>query len=421
MSYKPYPNYRQSKSISYGNSPIHWAQKRFKYAIFLSRGMDLSAENFLEGQYPVCASNGIIGYHNQCTAKGPSITVGRSGSVGEVNYIESDFWAHNTALFGQSFYDTTPRFAYYLLLTLETKNLSAGSAVGTLNRNNIHDLPIELPPLPEQRAIAAFLDRETERIDSLIEKKRKQIELLQKKRVALISQAVTKGLDPKVKMRESGVEWLGKVPEGWKISKIGWKSRVVRGASPRPAGDPLYFFGDFIPWITVGEITKDEEKYLTGTETMLTRLGMEFSRVMQCNTLVLTNSGATLGVPKIFKISGCANDGVVALLDISNDMIQGYIYFYLVLMTKVYRDRIKQGSGQPNLNTEIIQSTAIPVPPKEEQNAIIAFLDIEINRIDSIKEKIVRSIDKLEQYRTSLISSAVTGKIDVRNEVEIPA
>ncbi len=178
-----------------GEIPEHWEVKRFKYVMLLQRGHDLPAEQFDEGDYPVCASNGIIGYHNEFTTRGPSITVGRSGSVGEVNYIEMNFWAHNTALYVKSFIKAQPRYAYYLLKTLDVKYLSEGTAVGTLNRNYIHDLSIPLPNYSEQTAIAVYLDHETNRIDLMEEKISESIDRLREYRTALISAAITGKID----------------------------------------------------------------------------------------------------------------------------------------------------------------------------------------------------------------------------------
>jgi len=174
-----------------GDVPEHWEVKRLKFAIWLSRGVDLPTETFVEGPYPVYASNGLIGYHNVYTTKGPCVVVGRSGSVGEVNYVEGDFWAHNTALYIQEFRKVLPRFSYYLLLVMDLKSLSAGSAVGTLNRNYIHDVSIAVPSLLEQQAIADYLDDETDKIDSLIAKVDVAIEKLKEYRTAIISAAVT--------------------------------------------------------------------------------------------------------------------------------------------------------------------------------------------------------------------------------------
>ena len=216
--------------------------------------------------------------------------------------------------------------------------------------------------------------------------------------------------------KAGGVEWLGNVPEHWEVKKFGYISIVVRGASPRPAGDPRYFDGDFIPWITVGEVTKDEKAFLTGTETMLTEEGAANSRTIRSGTLVLTNSGATLGVPKILAVTGCANDGIVAFEGLSKAANKFFLYCYLRSLTENLRDRIKQGSGQPNLNTDIVKALGVPFPPLPEQAAIAAYLDGETAKLDALVGKVEEAVERLQEYRTALITAAVTGKIDVRND-----
>jgi len=178
-----------------GEIPEHWEVARFKYALWLQRGHDLPTAEFCEGEYPVCGSNGCIGYHSLFTTRGPGVTVGRSGSVGEINYIDTDYWAHNTALYVKEFRQLIPRYSYYLLKSLDVKYLSEGTAVGTLNRNYIHELRIPVPTIAQQQSIAAFLDQETSRIDELIAKVSKSIDLLREYRVALISAAVTGKID----------------------------------------------------------------------------------------------------------------------------------------------------------------------------------------------------------------------------------
>ena len=178
-----------------GQVPAHWKVVRFKYVLWLQRGHDLPVTEFQEGEYPVCGSNGGIGYHNQYTTKGPGVTVGRSGSVGEVNYVNTDYWAHNTALYVKEFRQAIPRYSFYLLKTLDVKYLSEGTAVGTLNRNYIHDLPIAIPAVAEQSTIAVFLDHETARIDGLIKREEGSIAMLCEYRTALISAAVTGKID----------------------------------------------------------------------------------------------------------------------------------------------------------------------------------------------------------------------------------
>ncbi len=171
--------------------PEHWEVKRLKSAIYLQRGHDLPLDKIVEGKYPIYGSNGVIGYHKDYTSNAPSLTVGRSGSVGEIHYIEEDFWAHNTSLYAKKLTRTIAKYAYYILKTLDIKAVSSGSAVGTLNRNLVHALYFTFPPLPEQKEIIEYIDTQTAKIDLLQSKTDKQIELLKEYRTSLITSAVT--------------------------------------------------------------------------------------------------------------------------------------------------------------------------------------------------------------------------------------
>jgi len=289
---------------------------------------------------------------------------------------------------------------------------SVGVSYPAINASDLIGLNIPVPALQEQTQIARFLDHETARIDALIEEQQRLIELLKEKRQAVISHAVTKGLDPTVPMKDSGVEWLGEVPAHWEVSKFGYISAVVRGGSPRPAGDPELFNGDYSPWVTVAEITKDEEIYLSETETFLTRKGSVQCRVFSKGTLLLSNSGATLGVPKILTMNANANDGVVGFENISLD--KEYSYFYLSTLTQGLRERAA-GSGQPNLNTDIIKSIDVPIPPQPEVAEIVVAVKKLREQFHSLSKTAADGVRLLQERRSALISAAVTGKIDVRN------
>lgn len=286
-----------------------------------------------------------------------------------------------------------------------------------LSQYDLCNLEVPVPSAEEQSNISEFLTREATKIDHLIAEQQRLIELLKEKRQAVISHAVTKGLNPNAPMKDSGVDWIGTSPSNWTVTKLGFLARIARGASPRPAGDPRYFNGDFMPWITVGDITADSDMYLQQTETMLTADGAEQSRTIPGHTLLLTNSGATLGVPKISTFLACANDGVLAFLDLDPGVDQKFLYFFLSSCTDMLRDRIKQGSGQPNLNTDIVKALPVVLPPADEQIAIVSHLEKEIERFERLSANAAQVIDLLRERRTALISAAVTGKIDVRQAV----
>jgi type I restriction enzyme S subunit len=194
-------------------------------------------------------------------------------------------------------------------------------------------------------------------------------------------------------------EWAGSsnvppydLPSNWCWARLQDVFEISRGGSPRPAGDPRYFGGE-IPWITVGEITKDTSKYLESTSTGLTKEGSNRSRFINPGDLLLTNSGATLGVPKISKIRGCMNDGVAVLRLFHKFNVNDFAYFFLSSQTSAFRN-VNQGMGQPNLNTPIIAGWFFPLPPLAEQKRIVAKIDQLMSLCNTLEQEIKNSTDK---------------------------
>jgi type I restriction enzyme S subunit len=165
----------------------------------------------------------------------------------------------------------------------------------------------------------------------------------------------------------------GVLPKEWDAKLIKSCCDVVRGASPRPAGDPRYFDGDYLPWITVADVTGKPGMYLQGTRTRLTREGADFTRHIPPETLIITNSGATLGVPKITQELSGANDGIAVFLNLKG-VSKECLFYILESKTSYFRNELAPGVGQPNLNTELLGDVAIPIPPAGEQEGIVRVL-----------------------------------------------
>ena len=280
-----------------------------------------------------------------------------------------------------------------------------------LSRDRMKNIPFLIPPLSEQTAIAEFLDRKTTLIDQAIDIKQKQIELLKERRQILIHKAVTRGLNPSVKMKDSGVEWIGEIPDGWEVRRIKTLTRVKRGASPRPIDDPRYFNdnGEFA-WVRIADVSSNDH-YLINTVQKLSKLGSSLSVKILPNELFISIAG-TVGKPMISKIKCCIHDGFVYFPDLKMNLE----YMYRIFETgQPYLGLGKHGT-QLNLNTETIGNIYIPLPPANIQNEIVC----EVNNISikfanaiSLKEQ---EIEKLKEYKATLINSAVTGKIKVYND-----
>lgn len=280
----------------------------------------------------------------------------------------------------------------------------------TLSYEEFSALPMLFPGREEQIRISNYLNAKCSKIDEIIEKQQSIIEKLKEYKLSVIMETVTKGLNLNVEMKDSGVEWIGQMPTSWDCTTVGMIATVVRGASPRPAGDPLYFNGNDVPWITVAEVTKGDGKYIDETETFLTFEGAKQSRIVEEGTLLLSNSGATLGVPKITRIRGCINDGSVAFYNLSIN--QEFLLYLFKGRTFELRKQM-QGYGQPNLNTTIVKGIEVPLPTELEQKAIVDFLDQKCTAIEKTIEDREKAIDKLQEYKKSLIYEVVTGKKEV--------
>jgi type I restriction enzyme S subunit len=305
------------------------------------------------------------------------------------------------------------RFFFYQLLAarVEFESLGQGSTFKELGKGQLEDVVLVEPPTPEQHAIATFLDRETAQIDALVAKKERLIALLQEKRTALITHAVTKGLDVNVPMKDSGTEWLGEIPAHWDVRKVKRLCLVRRGASPRPIEDPIYFddHGEYA-WVRIADVTASEG-YLERTAQRLSELGKSKSVALEPGELFVSIA-ATVGKPIITNIKCCIHDGFVYFVGLREN--REYLY-YLFSCGEPYKGLGKLGT-QLNLNTDTIGDIYLPRPSLAEQEAIVLFLHAETAKLDALIAKIGDAIDRLKELRAALISAAVTGKIDVREE-----
>lgn len=308
--------------------------------------------------------------------------------------------------------DNSP-YMYYLFHTYDMCKVFYGMGDGvrqSMGYEELKRLYVLRPPFEQQKRIADYLDTKTVAIDDAIAKEQTLIDKLVAYKQSLITETVTKGLNSDAPMKDSGVEWIGKMPTHWESTTIVRIANVVRGASPRPAGDLRFFDGNDIPWITVAEVTNGDGNYIVKTSSYLTMEGAKQSRFVPEGTLLLSNSGATLGVPKITHIGGCINDGSVAFFDLTVNQL--FLLYFLKSLTFELRKQMK-GYGQPNLNTTIIKNIAVVLPPLSEQQQIADYLDTKCAAIDADIAKRRTMIEKLTQYKKSLIYEAVTGKIEI--------
>lgn len=200
---------------------------------------------------------------------------------------------------------------------------------------------------------------------------------------------------------------LGVIPDDWKVKRLGDLGEVVRGGSPRPAGDTRYFNGSFIPWLTVASLTNISEHQVTVKETVgfLTEEGSKRSRTLPKQTLIIANSGATLGVAKILGLTCCANDGIAAIVN-QQFGDKSFVCYYINTQTNFLRNVVATGNGQPNLNTGLIRGIPIPFPPLNEQRAIAQAL----SDVDALLAALNQLIAKKRDLKQAAMQQLLTGK-----------
>lgn len=318
---------------------------------------------------------------------------------------------------------TSEYFAYQLSTTAAALNgaLATGTTRSRMNLSETADRSVLLPPHEEQKAIAAFLDRETARIDGLIAKKQRQIELLGEKRAALISHTVTSGLDPNIRMKDSGIEWLGQIPEHWQIKRLKFVSDLQTGLTlgKKHGGRELAT----CPYLRVANVQDGYLDLETITEVQIPPEDVKRYE-LQPGDVLMTEGGDfdKLGRGYVWEgqIAGCLHQNhIFAVRPKQNELDSDFLAAVLTSShgKNYFTSTSQQTTNLATTNSTKLRSFPVPLPPPDEQKAILCQVKTDTEHLDNLKTKIDLSIVRLREYRTALISAAVTGKIDVREEV----
>ncbi len=434
--FKPYPAYKDSGVEWLGEIPAHWDVKPLKHLTAFTTGWTPpSGQEDLYGGDHMWANISDLGPRvlmtTDKTISDAAIRVARlqkvnAGSllfsfklsVGTVSIAGVEMFTNEAiAAFAPSPRIDT-QYLYWAAPALVPRNAQENIyGAPLLNRDRIANARLISPPSSEQRAIAAFLDRETARIDALVAKKERLIELLQEKRTALITRAVTKGLDPTVPMKDSGVEWLGEIPAHWEVKRL-WhltppRRRIMYGiVLPGPNVD------DGVPIVKGGDVTPGRLRLdRLNRTTHEVEAGYVRSR-LQGGDLVYAIRGSIGEVAMVPDELTGANLTQDAARIAYTSATHGPWLLYALQSRAVFAQLEAGALGATirGINIRDLKRASIVVPVPVEQRAIAAFLDRETARFDTLIAKVRDAIDRLRELRTALISAAVTGKIDVREE-----
>lgn len=293
-----------------------------------------------------------------------------------------------------------------------TVSNSKGINLPRVSENAVLDSLCPLPPFTEQQRIVDRIESLFAKLDEAKEKAQTVVDGFEDRKTAILHKAFTGELT------ESWRRSLGYSKSTWEHKRFSDFCDIVRGGSPRPAGDPKYYDGN-IPFMKVADITNNSGPYVTATTYTIKEAGLKKTRMVGANTLLLTNSGATLGVPAICTFQTTFNDGIAAFLNLNSDSL---LFFYYFWTSKTQELRaINMGAAQPNLNTNIIGAVEIDLPPDEEQHEIANRLENLLTREQQAKETAEQVIDQIDAMKKSILVRAFRGELGTNDPNDEPA
>ena len=437
---KKYEAYKNSGIEWIGQIPEGWSVIPMKHYFYMKGRIGwqgLKADEFTEdGPYLVTGTDFVNGkvcwercYHisEERFNEAPEIHVEKGdllitkdGTVGKLALIdekpEKVSLNSHLLILKKKKNNVDNHFVYWALQSINFKDYtglaSSGSTMASLSQEKIGEYPLLFPSPSEQQAIASYLDYKVGQIDASISAINTQIDDLKSYRQSIISEAVTKGLNPDVPMKDSGVEWIGEIPESWDCTKLGWIYMNMGSGTTPDTNNLNYYSEDGVNWLQTGDLN-DSEVIMTSkhvTELAIKERGM---KLYPAGSIVIAMYGATIGKVGLLKIETTTNQACCVLPNVDN-MYNRYV-FYTVQSSKTALLAKSAGGGQPNISQTIIKEHKIPIPSLDEQFVIADYLDSKTSKIDTAIKSLEAQRDDLNALKQSIISEAVTGKIDVRD------
>jgi type I restriction enzyme S subunit len=431
MSFPRYERYKDSGVEWLGEVPEHWDVIPLKRLADFINGDAFKPTEWAESGTPIIRIQNLNGgeefnyYEGEVEPRylvhDGDLLFGWSGnrgtSFGPFLWRRKEVCALNQHIF-RVVPKTLPKQSLYWTLKAVTAHVEdqAHGIIGMVHitKGDLGSINVPIPPEEEHRQLSMFLNRETAKIDALIEEQRRLIELLKEKRQAVISHAVTKGLNPDAPMKDSGTFWIGNVPKHWGVSSLRYFAHFSSGSTPDRTKES-YWGGD-IPWVKTGEI---DYALISNTEEMITVEGMAESSVTLAPAgsmlLALYGQGVTRGRVAMLGVDATFNQACVAIQS-DKRIDRAYLFAFFVFAYRFIRE-IGNETTQMNLNLDFVKAIRVPLPSLPEQRNIAESVASHMSSSDSLVAEAMKTIELLQERRSALISAAVTGKIDVRASV----
>ena len=305
-------------------------------------------------------------------------------------------------------------FLYWMLCSNVLKEFNVytqtGATIAHLYQNVFENMPCLLPPISEQQAIATYLDTVTSKIDEAIAQQQKMIDLLNERKQIIINNAVTKGLNPDAPMKDSGVEWIGKIPEHWEVMKTSHIFHHIGSGTTPKSGREDYYSEDAIPFLQTGDLNdgfiNETSKHITEKALRDTNL-----KLYPKGSLVVAMYGATIGKLGILNIDTTVNQACCVLP--TSDRVGNKFAMHVLSTAKADLLLKSRGGGQPNISQDTIRNVKIVVPPLAEQNEIVQYIEHSCTPIDGAISNATKQISLLQERKQIIINDVVTGKVKV--------
>ena len=414
--FKPYPHYKDSGVEWLGEIPDHWQISRVGDNARLINGYPFDSAQFdLNDGLPLVRIRDLENQTTEVRYAGALITEAKITTGDIIVGMDGDFavarWRGGDALLNQRLCSLHPKltvdsaFLFYLLGTpLQlTNDLTHSTTVKHLSSSQVTKTRFGCPPKPEQRAIAEFLNRETAKIDNLIAKKERLLELLEEKRAALITHAVTRGLNPDAPLRDSGIEWLAQIPKHWEVIPLKNEFRFEKGRNAQLL--TASFIHDNPGECPVYSGQTESEGVMGFTSTYEYDVD---------EVLFATTVGARAMTPMTLKGKFSLSQNCLIMRPKTRKTSTRFFFYELHPLFAYERGSIP-AHMQPSLRISDLRKYAVACPPSDEQQEIASHLDERVAEFGSLSSTIRTAIDRLHEYRAALITAAVTGKIDVRH------
>lgn len=414
MSFPRYPEYKDSGVEWLGEVPAHWPIASFKRLVEFQNGADHKAVEVDYG-YPVYGSGGVFAQASDYLYDGESVLLGRKGTIDKPLHVNGKFWTVDTMYWTRIREGASGRFCYYAATSFPFAYYSTNTALPSMTQSALGAHWVAYPPKEEQTTIAAFLDRETAKIDALVAEQETLIALLKEKRQAVISHAVTKGLNPDAPMKPSGIEWLGDVPAHWEASEL---RHIAREGTSITYGivQAGPHVEDGVPYIRTSDMSGSALP-LEGYPRTSAEIDASYQRSKVCVGDIVIAIRASVGkaLPVPAELDGAnLTQGTAKICpgaSISGEFLLSYLSSDAA---QIYFERMAKGATFKEITLDALRRAPVLVAPRHEQDEIQYRIQTLSNAIDGLIADSERSAVLLKERRSALISAAVTGQIDVR-------